>query len=165
MFYQLYQRIKTNLNNTTVEKIDKVVHNELIRVYNFEVEDFHTYFVSDASVLVHNACTKKKQSKGNGEKTGSRPPNLSPKNAGRRGAFREAKRKNGIPVSQQPKRVTHNVDKRGKKQPGRIYEFENGVKIREDSAGHFYPDNPKQNRGPHFNDPAGNHYDYQEVLY
>lgn len=54
MFYQLYQRIKTNLNNTTVEKIDKVVHNELIRVYDFEVEDFHTYFVSDASVLVHN---------------------------------------------------------------------------------------------------------------
>ncbi|MCC3865706.1 HINT domain-containing protein [Terrisporobacter petrolearius] len=34
--------------------MDKVVHNELIRVYNFEVEDFHTYFVSDASVLVHN---------------------------------------------------------------------------------------------------------------
>ena len=54
MFYQLYPHIKTNLNNTTVEKIDKVVHNELIRVYNFEVEDFHTYFVSDASVLLHN---------------------------------------------------------------------------------------------------------------
>ena len=26
---------------STVEKIDKVVHNELITVYNFEVEDFH----------------------------------------------------------------------------------------------------------------------------
>ena len=39
---------------STVEKIEKVVHNELITVYNFEVEDFHTYFVSDASVLVHN---------------------------------------------------------------------------------------------------------------
>nr|WP_316720014.1 polymorphic toxin-type HINT domain-containing protein [Terrisporobacter petrolearius] len=41
-------------DKSTVEKIDKVVHNELITVYNFEVEDFHTYFVSDASVLVHN---------------------------------------------------------------------------------------------------------------
>ena len=41
-------------DNSTVEEIDKVVHNELITVYNFEVEDFHTYFVSDASVLVHN---------------------------------------------------------------------------------------------------------------
>ena len=41
-------------DKSAVEKIDKVVHNELITVYNFEVEDFHTYFVSDASVLVHN---------------------------------------------------------------------------------------------------------------
>ncbi|XAM43024.1 hypothetical protein TPELB_33390 [Terrisporobacter petrolearius] len=41
-------------DKSKVEKIDKVVHNELITVYNFEVEDFHTYFVSDASVLVHN---------------------------------------------------------------------------------------------------------------
>lgn len=24
--------------------------------YNFEVEDFHTYFVSDSNVLVHNMC-------------------------------------------------------------------------------------------------------------
>ena len=47
-------------DKSTVEKIDKVVHNELITVYNFEVEDFHTYFVSDASVLVHNTapCAK-----------------------------------------------------------------------------------------------------------
>ena len=48
-------------DKSTVEKIDKVVHNELITVYNFEVEDFHTYFVSDASVLVHNtaSCAEK----------------------------------------------------------------------------------------------------------
>ncbi|MEG0856829.1 MAG: polymorphic toxin-type HINT domain-containing protein [Terrisporobacter sp.] len=37
-----------------VESIDKVLHNELVTVFNFEVEDFHTYFVSDANVLVHN---------------------------------------------------------------------------------------------------------------
>ncbi|WP_434799725.1 polymorphic toxin-type HINT domain-containing protein [Terrisporobacter vanillatitrophus] len=43
-------------DKSTVEKIDKVVHNELITVYNFEVEDFHTYFVSDANVLVHNTA-------------------------------------------------------------------------------------------------------------
>ena len=47
-------------DKSTVEKIDKVVHNEAITVYNFEVEDFHTYFVSDANVLVHNKCPKKK---------------------------------------------------------------------------------------------------------
>ena len=26
--------------------------------YNFEVEDFHTYYVGENSVLVHNICTK-----------------------------------------------------------------------------------------------------------
>ena len=27
-----------------------------ITVYNFEVEEFHTYYVGEQSVLVHNAC-------------------------------------------------------------------------------------------------------------
>lgn len=36
----------------------------------------------------------------------------------------------------------------------------NPVNIRDDSQGHTYPDDPSQNRGPHFNDEAGNHYDY-----
>ena len=63
-------------DKSTVEKIDKVVHNELITVYNFEVEDFHTYFVSDASVLVHNnGCVDE---------------------VGRKGAFKNAKRDAGI---------------------------------------------------------------------
>ncbi|MDY4279538.1 MAG: HNH/endonuclease VII fold putative polymorphic toxin [[Pasteurella] mairii] len=61
-----------------------------------------------------------------------------------------------------------NVDKRGNPQPGLIYEFEipqsgGGIKkviIRDDAKGHFYGDNNIQNRGPHFNDPKGNHYDY-----
>ncbi|QIH76134.1 hypothetical protein GTN31_07145 [Macrococcoides canis] len=26
-------------------------------VYNFEVEDYHTYFVGNVCVLVHNDCT------------------------------------------------------------------------------------------------------------
>ncbi len=91
---------------------------------------------------------------------GNKPANMSPEGAGRKGAFKEAKRKNGIPVSEQPKKVSTNVDKRGNPQPGRNYEFDNKVSIRDDAAGHIYPDNPTQNRGPHFNDPAGNHYDY-----
>jgi hypothetical protein len=27
-----------------------------VKVYNFEVADWHTYFVSDGQILVHNAC-------------------------------------------------------------------------------------------------------------
>jgi hypothetical protein len=96
---------------------------------------------------------------------GAKPPNLSPPGAGRHGAFREAKRQNGIPVSQQPSRVSPNLDKRGNPQPGRTYEFDKGpgkdpTRIRDDAAGHDYGPVDPQNRGPHFNDPAGNHYDY-----
>jgi hypothetical protein len=93
------------------------------------------------------------------------PLNLSPAGAGRNGAFREAKRQNGIPVSRQPSRVTPNLDKRGNPQPGRTYEFDQGpgkdpIRIRDDADGHYYGPGDPQNRGPHFNDPAGNHYDY-----
>ncbi len=97
-----------------------------------------------------------------------RPVNMSPEGAGRNGAFREAKRKSGIPVTQQPDRVTPNYDRRGNLQPGMTYEFDvrnpNGtvstIKIRDDAAGHFFGANDSQNRGSHFNDDKGNHYDY-----
>jgi RHS repeat-associated protein len=98
----------------------------------------------------------------------NRPPNMSPPGAGRRGAFREAKRRSEIPVSQQPSRVLQNVDRRGHPQPGRIYEFDvpddgggfKTVRLRDDAGGHNFGPNDPQNRGPHFNDEAGNHYDY-----
>jgi hypothetical protein len=111
--------------------------------------------------------------KGNGgggpEDAGSgRPPNLTPEGAGRRGALNEAKRNNGIPTSQQPVRVTPNLDRRGNQQPGRVYEYEvptrgggkEIVKIRDDASGHFFGPGDPQNRGPHFNDSQGRHYDY-----
>ncbi|MEH0887030.1 hemagglutinin repeat-containing protein [Enterobacter sp. UNJFSC 003] len=99
---------------------------------------------------------------------GNRPVNMSPEGAGRNGAFREAKRESGIPVTQQPDRVTPNYDRRGNLQPGITYEFDvrnpNGtvstIKIRDDAAGHFFGANDSQNRGSHFNDDKGNHYDY-----
>ena len=31
---------------------------EAVEVYNFEVADYHTYFVGDGDVLVHNTCSK-----------------------------------------------------------------------------------------------------------
>jgi RHS repeat-associated protein len=103
-----------------------------------------------------------------GGRTGARPPNLSPPGAGRKGALAAAKRRNGVPSSQAPTRITPNVDKRGVVQPGRVYEFdvaaEGGgvrtVRIREDSAGHDYGPGDPQNRGPHFNDQDDGHYDY-----
>ena len=43
--------------------VEKVQHELLecpITVYNFQVEDYHTYYVSDAGVLVHNSCATKR---------------------------------------------------------------------------------------------------------
>ena len=89
----------------------------------------------------------------------SRPKNYTPPGAGRHGAFREAKRKSGIPVTQTPV-TTPAVDKRGKPIQGRDYDFGNGKVIRDHSGGHTFKDDPTQNRGPHINDVNGNHYDY-----
>ncbi len=39
-----------------VDYIEEVQLDKPINVYNFEVEDFHTYYVSEQKVLVHNTC-------------------------------------------------------------------------------------------------------------
>ncbi len=49
-----------------------------------------------------------------------KPANLSPEGSGRAGAFNEAKRQSGIPVSQSPSNVYPNIDKRKNPQPGYI---------------------------------------------
>ena len=40
-----------------IEKVQHEILEKPITVYNFEVEDFHTYFVGHSSVLVHNTCS------------------------------------------------------------------------------------------------------------
>ena len=122
-------------------------------VYNFEVEDYHTYYVSNTKVLVHNngPCDVKIPNQP--------PPNLSPKGAGRRGAFREAKRAEGIPNSEYPTSVEPARNKAGNRISCRDYKYINGKTVRE-HWGHDYPNDPIQNRGNHFNDSNGNHYDY-----
>ena len=47
--------------------IEKVQHELLetpVKVYNFNVEDYHTYYVAESSVLVHNLCNGKEISTG-----------------------------------------------------------------------------------------------------
>ena len=75
-------------------------------------------------------------------------------------AFRGTKRMNNIPKCTQPDKVTpHHYNRQGKKEIGREYTFGN-IKIRNDVKGHTYLDDPSQNRGSHFNDNFGNHYNY-----
>lgn len=37
-----------------VEQVQHEILEAPVTVYNFEVEDFHTYYVSDSAILVHN---------------------------------------------------------------------------------------------------------------
>lgn len=43
-----------------IESVKVIKLKKSIRVYNFEVEDFHTYYVADQKVLVHNKCPKER---------------------------------------------------------------------------------------------------------
>ncbi|ATW25301.1 hypothetical protein DCMF_11450 [Candidatus Formimonas warabiya] len=48
---RLYNGSIVAVDKTIVEKLD-----EAIKIYNFEVEDWHTYYVSESKILVHNTC-------------------------------------------------------------------------------------------------------------
>lgn len=48
--------VLSNGELVTVEWVQHEILESPIKVYNFEVEDFHTYFVGECSVLVHNMC-------------------------------------------------------------------------------------------------------------
>ena len=42
-----------------VEKVQYEILETPVTVYNFQVEDYHTYYVSSTSILVHNSCDYK----------------------------------------------------------------------------------------------------------
>ena len=48
--------VLSNGELVTVEWVQHEILENPIKVYNFEVEDFHTYFVGECGVLVHNDC-------------------------------------------------------------------------------------------------------------
>jgi len=53
---------RLRVSDGSSKEVTDVTQEELeepVQVYNFEVEDWHTYYVSEAGVLVHNDCTAK----------------------------------------------------------------------------------------------------------
>ena len=48
--------VLVNGEYVVVEKVQHELLEAPIRVYNFNVEGFHTYFVANCGVLVHNRC-------------------------------------------------------------------------------------------------------------
>ncbi len=135
--------VQVNGEYAVVERIEHELLETPVTVYNFEVEGFHTYFVGDAGVLVHNDCI---------------PKDLTPDGSGRKGAFNAAKREIGVPTSQQPKQVLPNINRKGKVVPGRVYDFGNGRFIRDDVLGHIFDDGTIIGR--HLNTNRGSHFFY-----
>ena len=103
--------------------IEKLEQSET--TYNFEVADFHTYYVGKNEVLVHNMCE--------------------------RAAMRAAKRSENISMSQKPDEVI--IEKAVKGANGKYYQpktFRFGDKfIRNDFGGHLFNDGATL--GSHFN--------------
>ena len=50
--------VLVNGEYVVVEMVQHEILEAHVKVYNFQVEDYHTYYVTDAGVLVHNVCVR-----------------------------------------------------------------------------------------------------------
>lgn len=53
--------VLVNGEYVVVEQVQHELLESSVKVYNFQVEDYHTYYVSDNGVLVHNSCNHGKE--------------------------------------------------------------------------------------------------------
>ena len=53
--------VLVNGEYVVVEKVQHEILEAPITVYNFQVADYHTYYVADSGVLVHNSCNHGKE--------------------------------------------------------------------------------------------------------
>ena len=60
--------LDVNGNVLLVEKFNVELTDKPVKVYNFQVEDFHTYYVGENNILVHNAGKEYKIPKSGTEK-------------------------------------------------------------------------------------------------
>ena len=49
--------VLVNGEYVVVEQVQHIILEEPVTVYNFQVQDYHTYYVSQICVLVHNTCS------------------------------------------------------------------------------------------------------------
>lgn len=164
---------KLLLSSGQIEAIDEITEEllkEPIKVYNFEVEDWHTYFVSEKNILVHNTCSKPVSNKSN-TTTSSAVKN-------RKGSYTQAKDRAGVPRSQQSSRqwtVGDDATRSGYKNykydtnptsHGRYYEYDtpNGKRVIVD-----HTNDAIQGKHMHAGRPKGNskdmNYDFKTNRY
>ena len=72
---------EVRLEDGTAARIESSETRQLdrpVKVYNFEVEDYHTYYVSEQKVLVHNTCSKISKNVTQVNKSKYSPVNVGP---------------------------------------------------------------------------------------
>ena len=116
---ELKERDNLLLSDGSKVEIDslKTEHVEIPETtYNFEVKDFHTYYVSHSNVLVHNVCEK--------------------------AAMRAAKRSENISINEKPIEVKNikMVGENGQTYYAKAELYSNGKFIRNDLGGHLFKD-------------------------
>ena len=65
--------VLVNGEYVVVEKVQHELLESPVAVYNFHVEDYHTYYVSNIGVLVHNTCSARGKLRSNMLKEGPAP--------------------------------------------------------------------------------------------
>ena len=88
-----------NWNTATVKSVNLLELDEPVEVFNFEVEDCHTYFVGSNYILVHNTCPKKDYYRG-GNDFSAKPSDVRMNNNGM------VKTTHGVSVNTNPNAVT-----------------------------------------------------------
>ena len=116
---ELKERDNLLLSDGSKVEIDslRIEHVEIPETtYNFEVKDFHTYYVSHSNVLVHNVCEK--------------------------AAMRAAKRSENISINEKPIEVKNikMVGENGQTYYAKAELYSNGKFIRNDLGGHLFKD-------------------------
>ena len=89
--------VLSNGEFVVVEWIQHEILENPIKVYNFEVQDFHTYFVGESSVLVHNLCETGTTSEGHLADPGSAQSRINIANG--RTRFTPMRQGSNTPVS------------------------------------------------------------------
>ena len=91
-----YELLNSNCNVLLVENFDVELTYDSVKVYNFQVEDFHTYHVSGFGVLVHNAGKDYSRRERMGRQKGKSPRDQKKQQKQVKAITRELKRR-GVP--------------------------------------------------------------------
>ena len=108
---------KGRIQVNALEAIEVVYYEEPQKVYNFEVAEWHTYFIEEQGFLVHNGrkCVRKKPSKVTKKPSANVPKRLHVKGNKERYVVKRGKGKSGRTVNPKKNVSKRTIDKKYKR--------------------------------------------------